>query len=67
VTTLSFSEMRRYGHLGVIRIDWPAPAASAEQAGTLAPTMRSWAAQYRKAALEGYRSDFDGKALAPLK
>lgn len=63
VTTLSFSEMRRYGYLGIVRIDWP----GAEQAGAAASAMRQWAADYRKSALEGYRSDYSGKALAPLK
>jgi hypothetical protein len=67
VTTVSFSEMRRYGYLGIVRIDWPAADASTEQAGALAASMRTWATDYRKTALEGYRSDYSGKALAPLK
>ena len=66
-TTISFSEMRRYGYLGIVRIDWPSADAGAEQASAAAMAMRGWAADYRKIALEGYRSDYVGKALVPLK
>jgi hypothetical protein len=66
-TTISFSEMRRYGYLGIVRIDWPGADAGAEPAGAAATAMRGWATDYRKIALEGYRSDYAGKALVPLK
>lgn len=78
VTTLTFGE-RRYGYLGIVRMDWPNLQGS-EQAGAWQPdeiaqvparrafikSTREWAAEYRKAALEGYRSNYPGDDLTPI-
>jgi hypothetical protein len=79
VTTLSFAEQPRYGYLGIVRVDWPNLAGS-EQAGAWQPdevaavparrafvkSLRDWASEYRKAALEGFRRDYPGEDLKPV-
>jgi hypothetical protein len=79
VTTLSFAEQPRFGYLGIVRVDWP-NLAGAEQAGAwqteeigavparraFIKSLRDWAAEYRKAALEGFRRDYPGEDLKPV-
>jgi hypothetical protein len=76
VTTSTFTSPR-FGYLGIVRIDWPELGAAAEslqgwQADEMAasPERRALvrgiaaaAGEYRKAASEGYRSDYGGSEL----
>lgn len=81
VTVQTFGE-RRWGYLGVTRLDWPGYALGPEadrldawQPDEIArvPARRGfvrsltdWAAVYRKAALEGYRRDWPDAELTPV-
>lgn len=79
VTMLTFAEQPRFGYFGVVRVDWP-HLAGAEQAGAWQPdeiaavparrafikSLRDWAGEYRKAALEGFRRDYPGEDLKPV-